>query len=211
MGKGALVSLHGHIIGCDAETGAIRHDKPDLLSAYGDVGAKNGSTVVAAEYGDGLLKKTILTCTALPIAISDDADTAQYGGVKVYDFPEGLILVLGALVTGNFTGYASLIDTFDGDVALGTVTASTGATLVSTEADIMISNALATAVAEVAAVAGVSSATQVTESAAVWLDGTATAKDMFLNFVIDDNVAHGAGTANYTGVIELLWVRLGDN
>ena len=67
------------------------------------------------------------------------------------------------------------------------------------------------AVAEVANCDSQSIATALTESGARWLDGTSTAKDMFLNFVIDDNAAHGAGTATFTGTISFLWSVLGDN
>lgn len=180
------------------------------LESQAGVGAAGHATITAREYGDGVVHKTVLTCTATPITIADDAGVAQYGGVKVYDFPAGLINTLGVVIDGALTGYASLIDTFDGDVAVGTVTATTGATLTGTEADIMPSVALTTAVAEVAVCDAVSVATALTESGARWLDGTATAIDAFLNFVIDDNAAHGAGTATFTGTITLTWINLGD-
>ena len=167
--------------------------------------------MVAKEFGNGIINKTVLTCTALPISMADDSGVAQYGGVKVYDFPEGMLCIHGAVIDGSFTGYASLIDTFDGDVALGTVTATTGATLVSTEANILQSVALTQAVNEVANCDAQSIATALTESGARWIDGTATAVDMFLNFVVDDNGAHGAGTATFTGTISFLWSVLGDN
>jgi hypothetical protein len=174
------------------------------------LGAKNGATVSVEEFGDGVMHKTVLTCTALPISIADDAAVAQFGGVKVYDFPAGLIMTLGAVIDGSLTGYASLIDTFAGGVALGTATATTGATLTGTEADIMPEVDVAAAVAEVAVCDAVSVATALTESGARHFDGTATAIDMFLNFVIDDNAAHGAGTATFTGTITIHWLNLGD-
>jgi hypothetical protein len=67
------------------------------------VGASNGATVSAAEAGDGVWHRTTLTCTATPISISDDAGVAQYGGVKVYDFPAGLICTIGAVIDGSIT------------------------------------------------------------------------------------------------------------
>lgn len=187
----------------------------DLDAPSEDVGgipAAVKAYITAVEKGDpaGVLHQTILTCTALPITVADDAGVAQYGGVQVYDFPAGLLMTMGAVIDGSVTGYASLIDTFDGAVALGTATATTGATLVGTEADIMPSVALTQAVAEVANCDAVSVATALTESGSRWLDGTATAKDMFLNFVIADNAAHGAGTATFTGTITVTWINLGD-
>jgi len=181
-----------------------------LPGAVNGPGTANGATVSAAEYGVGPLRKTVLTCNKLPIALTDEAAVAQAGGVKVYDFPEGLLLTLGAVIDGALTGYASLIDTFAGGVALGTATATTGATLVGTEADIMPEVDIAAAVAEVAVCPAVSVATALTESGARHLDGTTTAKDMFLNFVVDDNAAHGSGTAFFTGTISFAWMILGD-
>jgi hypothetical protein len=177
------------------------------------VGAKNGSTVVATEYGTGIVHKTLLTCTATTITITDDAGTAQYGGVKVYDFPEGMICTLGAVIDGSLTAgvTGTIIDAFDGDVALGTATATTGATLTGTEADILQSVALTQGVTKVANCDAQSVATALTESGARWHDGTATAKDAYLNFVIDDDATHTAGTATFTGTITLLWLSLGDN
>lgn len=205
---GAIATLHGIVLGVDQETGRLVRQADNL--ANGSVGAPNGSTVSAKEYGDGVLHKTVLTCTATPISILDDAAVAQYGGVKVYDFPEGLLFFHGAVIDGALTGYASLIDTFDGDVALGTVTATTGATLTGTEANLLQSTALTQAVGEVAVSDAVTIATALTESGARHIDGTATAVDMYLNFVIDDNAAHGAGTATFTGTISFLWSIIGD-
>ena len=202
---GATSSIRGRVLQVDNETGQIFR-----LNSRGN-GTSPVSTVVAKEYGSDVFHYTVLTCTALQISISDDAGVAQYGGVKVYDFPEGLLVTQGAIVTGSLTGYASLIDTFAGGVALGTVTATTGATLVSTEADIMPEVNVAAATAEVATIDAVSVATALTESGARWFDGTATAKDMFLNFVIDDDAAHGAGTASFTGTVKFAWTLLGDN
>lgn len=177
-------------------------------------GASNGATVSAAESGLAFIHKTTLTCTATTITIADDAGTAQYGGVKVYDFPEGMICNLGAIVTGTLTAgvTGTIIDNWDGDVALGTATATTGATLTGTEANIMQSVAVSAGASDKDGVVdAVSVATALTESGARWLDGTATAVDMYLNFVIDDDASHTAGTATFTGTIDFAWLYLGDN
>lgn len=205
---GTFVSLHGRIFGIDSETGQV------IVNGDAGNGAKNGSTVSVKEYGAGFLHKTVLTCTATPITISDDAGVAQYGGVKVYDFPEGMLCTLGAVVTGSLTAgvTGTIIDNWDGDVALGTVTATTGATLVSTEANILQSVAVSAGASDkIGVVDAVSVATALTESGARWLDGTGGALDMYLNFVIDDDATHTAGTATFTGTIELIWMMLGDN
>lgn len=176
------------------------------------LGAASAATIVATEAGDGVWHRTTLTCTATAITISDDAGVAQYGGVKVYDFPAGLINIQGAVIDGALTAgvTGTIIAAFEGGVALGTVTATTGATLTSTEANIMPEVSTTTAAAKIAVCDAVSVATALTESGARWLDGTATAIDMFLNFVIDDDASHTAGTATFTGTITFIWANLGD-
>jgi len=167
---------------------------------------------VSATESQGIWKRTVLTLTAVPIVITDDAGVIQFGGVKIYDFPEGLLNIQGAVVKGNLTAgvTGTVIAAFTGIVSLGTVTAATGATLISTQADILPSTALTQAVAKVSAVQAVSSATALTESGARWLDGTATAKDLYLNFKIADDATHTSGTASFTGTVEFVWATLGD-
>lgn len=189
----------------DAATGST------LVTTSG-AGTGNGATIVVKEEGGGVVRRTTLTCTATPITIADDAGVAQYGGVKVYDFPEGHICTLGAVIDGSVTlgTTGTIITTWAGGIALGTVTASTGATLVSTEANIMAEVNVAAATAKVATVDAVSVATVLTESAASWINGTGTAVDMYLNLVVDDDATHTAGTGSFTGTITFCWINLGD-
>lgn len=195
-------------------TEAITDHKGNALveKASANAGTKYGDTVAVSEKVVGIVHQTTLTCTATPITITDDAGVAQYGGVKVYDLPLGLIMTLGAVVSGILTAgvTGTIIDNWDGDVALGTATATTGATLTSTEADILQSTAVSAGAADkLGVVTAVSAATALTESGARHFDGTTTAKDVFLNFVIDDSGTHTAGTAAFTGTITLTWMNLG--
>jgi hypothetical protein len=181
--------------------------------AVAGAGISASAYTAVTEQNMGFLYKTTIKCTALPVTITDDANVAQYGGVKVYDFPEGLICTLGAVVSGALTAgvTGTIIDNWDGDVALGTVTATTGATLTGTEADILQSVSVSAGDADkIGVVSAVSVATALTESGARWFDGTATAKDMFLNFVIDDSGTHTSGTAAFTGTITFVWMNIGD-
>jgi hypothetical protein len=170
-------------------------------------GAVNGATVSASE-GSPKVQRTVLTLTATPVTIADDAGVAQYGGAgKIYDFPEGLVQVLGAVISGTLTmgDTGTFINTFTGVVSLGTAAAGTGATLVGTEADIMASNVVAAATAKVATIDGVST------GVAAPLDGTAGAKGVYLNVAIADDATHTAGTGHFTGTVTLSWIKLGDN
>ena len=176
-----------------------------------NLGAKNGASVTASEKM-GIMKHTRLTCIDTPITLTDDAGNGQYGGVKVYTFPEGLVNMAGAVVAGTFTTLTgTFIATFASVVALGTVTATTGNTLTSTEADVMQSTANAAAVTNAAVVKAGNTATALTESGARWLDGTTTPVPVFLNFLVTDDVSHTSGTAKFTGTIDMYWFNLGDH
>lgn len=187
----------------------------NTLEASGIVPQAAIPYVTVTERGDpgGLIHQTILTCNALPISLADDAGVAQYGGVQVYEFQQGLIASLGAVINGNLTlgVTGTIINTFTGKNALGTVTASTGATLTGTEATWLQETANATAVAKVAAIASHSIATDLTESGARWVNGTSTPAAVFLNFAIADDATHTAGTGTFTGTITLTWINLGDH
>lgn len=169
-------------------------------------GAVAGSSVTAAEAAP-VLHTTVLTCTARAVSVADDAGVAQYGGAgKLYDFPEGLILVHGAVVSGTLTlgTTGTIINTWSGVCSLGTAAAGTGATLTGTEADVMASNAVAAATAKVGTIDAVS-------AAPTMLDGTAAAKGVYLNLAVADDASHTAGTGTFTGTVTLVWSKVGDN
>lgn len=184
-------------------------DKQSELSEVGMVPSAVQGTCVATEYGDNAFHKTVLTCTNLPISLADDAGVAQYGGVQVYTFPAGLICTFAASVVGSLTlgVTGTIINTFTGVNALGSVTASTGSSLTSTEATWLQSTANATAVAKVAAISSVSVATALTETGGRVYDGRATAAPVFLNFAIADDASHTAGTGTFTGTITIAWCK----
>jgi hypothetical protein len=182
------------------------------LDGAGQVPAAVANTVVATEYSNGVVNRTKLVCTAVPISVADDAGQAQYGGVQLYTFPQGIINLHGAVLSGSLTMgvTGTFIDEFTGVIALGSATASTGTTLVSTEATWLQSTAMSTAAAKVAATAAYPVATQVTESGARWYDGHTTAAPMYLNVAIADDATHTAGTGTWTGTITFLWSCIAD-
>jgi len=179
-------------------------------------GAAAGTGVVATEYGgSGLIHKTVLTLTDHSIDMTDEAGVVAHGGEKIYDFPEGAILILGAVV--DLTVTADCVDgvntevnhNWNGDCALGTAVASNNNTLTGTEANILASFATNQAVAAVAQVKG-----QGSSVIATTLNGVATAADMYLNYLIDDsdqNIDGGNGAAlRSNGTITVHWLNLGD-
>lgn len=207
----ALYRWNCTVYGSGTAVATVKDATADLIGV-GESSA--AATVKAYEYTDGIARKTVLECNALPVTITDDAGVAQYGGAQVYDFPEGMLMLKGARVDGILTAgvTGTVIDNWDGDVALGTATATTGATLTGTEADIMPSAAVSAGASDKLGVVDAASvATALTESGARWLDGMTTAINMFLNFVIDDDATHGASTATFTGTVEFNWEMLGNN
>lgn len=185
-------------------------DKQAEIAEVGSVPSAVAAYVVATEYGDNLMHRTVLTCTDLPISLADDANVAQYGGVKVYEFPLGLISTLMAKMSGNLTlgVTGTFIDAFTGKNALGSAAAGTGATLTSTEATWLQETANATASSKVAAISSISIATQLTESGGRVFDGRSTRAPVYLNFAIADDVSHTAGTGKFTGEISFTWSKL---
>jgi len=193
-----------------ASGGKITFEDGATIETAAGVGAKNGATVTATEYGDGVLHKTVLTCTATPLTFGDEAGQGQYGGVKVYDFPTGAICVLGAVINGTMTLTAPVITTWDGDIGLG-VEAPTDHQDVANKTGLVLQKTSTTqAVARVATTDAVTAATALTEAGARWLDGTGTAKDLYLNLLVDDNAAHdNTITGAFTGTITFHWLNLG--
>ncbi len=192
---------------------------PRRIPVYSDNGMAPGVVpsavagyIVPDEAGSGVVNRTVLTCSAVPITVTDDAGVAQYGGVKVYTFPQGIVCLHGAVINGSLTlgTTGTIIDAFTGVCALGSITATTGSSLVSTEATWLQSSAIATAAAKVSVTNAYPVATQVTESGARWYDGSTTAGPVFLNFAIADDVTHTTGTGSWTGTITLLWSPIAD-
>ena len=182
--------------------------KNGIVSSTAGVGAKNGSTVSVYEEGDGIIHKTVLTCTATPISVADEAGAGQYGGTKVYDFPKGSILTLGATIDGAVTvSSGTIVATFDGDIGLGEAAPTDHAGGVS--GTILQATATTTAVASVETGDAQSIASDLTESPARTLDGTSTAKDLYLNLLIDDDASHTAAVLTFTGTITIIWAMMG--
>jgi hypothetical protein len=193
-----------------ASGGKITIEEGGVIETSAGVGAKNDASVTAAEYGDGILHKTVLTCVDTPLTFGDEAGQGQYGGVKVYDFPKGAIAVLGAVINGTMLLTAPAINTWDGDIGLG-VEAPTDHQDAANKTGLVLQKTSTTqAVAKLATVDAVSAATALTESGARWLDGTGTAKDLYLNLLVDDNAAHdNTITGKFNGTITFLWINLG--
>jgi hypothetical protein len=183
----------------------------DYLDGKGTLGAIPSVTgLTVEEHGVGPLRKTVLNFKDVAFALVDEAGVVAYTGKKVYDFPAGAILFLGAKADLALTKSSAGVNAdWDGDFAFGTVTASNNNTLSSTEANLIPSVPTPQAVAGATTAKGVSTSTECCKV----LDGTVTAIDGCLNFLVDD-ADHDVTTTPcnliVNGTLTFNWLNLGD-
>lgn len=165
-------------------------------------GAVNGTTVSAAQQATAVHTTTI-TCDDTPVTITyGGSGTNSVGGVKIYDMPEGRVLVLGVTVEDMTVAPVAAMGfagTDGGDFSVGTAVAS-GTSLTSTGADLCPSTSI-------------DAITNVTDSAlaaSAQFDGTSTAKDIYANFLVDaDDITNNA-TMTFDATVKVTWINLGD-
>lgn len=183
----------------------------DTLKCTGGVGAKNGATVSVIEQGDGNIHKTILTLAATPLPIVSVGSANGVGGVKLYDFPEGRVCILGTMADLSLAVAAGKQADFtdatpEGDVGIGTVAPANADAFGTDATDDDFATGTAFTMSAYAATAKCPS------EAVQQMDGTATAKDLYLNGLvdaadIDDDVST---EIEVTGTVTVVWVNLGD-
>lgn len=187
---------------------------PSLPVTSRDVGTKNGSTVSVVEYGNGILHQTVLTLTALPLTLRN---VQQGQGVKIYDFPEGAIVILGAMGSVAETTTSILADTLNTGVTynwgVGTITQANG-TLATTEQNIIqTTNGTASATINVAGASSKGVRNTIVSAAlgSGSFDGTSTPADVYFNVGVAtaDDIDADA-TTTWTGTITITWLFLGD-
>ncbi len=148
--------------------------------------------------------------TAMRITVTDAAGSGSSGSIKLFDFNEGVIHVLGS--RHNFTAFAegSALTTAAGDaafiIAFGSVAANAGdGALTSTEVDF---GAATDALTNTAGTT--TSATKVT-SIQTPLDGTGTAVDLYLNWSGTAATIDATSTFDITGSYTVWGVFGGDD
>lgn len=190
-------------------TGGKATATDDLEFLPGNVGSTAVATATAYEIAS-VVRQALITFTATPIVLADEAGVVAYGGLKIYDFPQGAIQILGAVadldVTKSSVGVSA---TWDGDFGIGTVTAGNNNALATTEQNILPTTSTPQAVDGVTTANGQSTITE----AGLVIDGTATAADAYLNFLVDDADHDVTGTACnllVTGTVKITYILLGD-
>ena len=169
-------------------------------------GTPNGATVTAVEGGSGLVHQTVLTLAATPITMRD---TEQGGGVKIYDFPEGRVLILGATASIAVTTTSILANTLNASVTCNYGVGSTtqaSATVATTEQDIVQVTAFTAS-----ATINVAGAVAKGAGALVALDGTTTPIDAYLTLAVAGATDIDANaTVTVSGTVRITWILLGD-
>lgn len=176
-------------------------------AAFTTLGAVAGSGVTGEAQGSGLMQ-IVVTFTNTAIALTDEAGVVAYGGLKFFDFAQGYVGIMGAVADLALTKSAAGVnDDWDGDFGVGTVTASNNATLATTEQNVIPTTATPQAVSGATTATGAN-------TAYVVLDGSSTAADLYLNFLVDDadhDVTSTPTNLIVNGTITLTAAFLGDN
>lgn len=177
------------------------------------VGAKEGVTTAiknaykVTERGTDTVHKTVFTFTDTPLTV---LDTGTGVGVKIYTFPVGRILPLGAAGSIALTTTSVLASTLNASSTmawgLGSVTQAGNTTLATTEQDFLQTTAItssATINVAGAAAAGVGLAV-VTPFA-----GVSTPTALFLNLAVATATDIDAdATVTVTGSANVYWMNL---
>lgn len=172
--------------------------------AQGGTPAGAGVTVEASQAG---YTKTVLRFEDTPITLADEAGVVAYGSKKVFDFPAGLVLIASAVADLAVTKSSAGVNAdWDGDFGVGSAAAGNNNALAGTEQNIIPTTATPQAVAGATTAKGIS-------TGGLQLDGTGTAADVYLNFLVDDADQNVTGTPCnliVNGTLTLVWALAGD-
>lgn len=187
--------------------GNVPKTKSETRAFFGRTseGAASGSGVSSSSSPG--TNKTVLTFKNTPLPLIDAAGVVARCALKIFDFPEGNIQIIGATANLALTKSAAGVNAdWDGDFALGSTAAAADAALAGTEANVIPSTATPQAVAGATTAKGLS-------TGGVLLDGTATPVDLYLNVLVDDadqDVTTTPTNLIANGTITVLWANLGD-
>lgn len=184
----------------------------DAIDSIGTAETVSGLSVV--EKGDGALHKTVFTLDEVAVASTDAGANGAQATKKLYTFPEGQIVILGAhqvyplgsleAVTGGDGGFS---DSSNFSIGVGSAEANAGVDLTGTEEDIC-------AAADVDLTTKTSNAIESGINASLLpLDGSSTAIPVWLNVSTLADGDHGAAAdvLNVSGTITIAWTVLGND
>ena len=164
-------------------------------------GAPNGTGVTAIESA-GVVHTTVvnLSATALTGVDNTDMQFAQ----KIYDSQDGSILIMGAVADFSIVGSGGVHTGGTGYWSVGT---GTVATMAGTDVNIIAKSSQFTLSSYAADLTGRSAAII---NSGTPFDGSSSAVDYYLNFLIDAAGWTTAGILTVTGTVTLTWCNFGD-
>lgn len=183
------------------------HESIRITDDTASVGDVSVTTVSAKQAQFGSFCTTTLTLDNVAQAITNGT---EYQSTKIYDFPEGRVLVLGVTATLKQKTTSALASTLNasstGGISLGTAAASNVA-LSSTMVDLLPETAFTSSATINVAGTAVTAAL----AASAHFDGTGTAKDVYLNTGYETTTdVDGNATQTISGTVVICWVHLGD-
>lgn len=174
----------------------------------GTVGTATSGTISLVDERAGSLYCSTFTLNAARVPITDAAGSGSHGTLKLYDFPEGYIRILGS--SQNYTAFAEGAALTGGagdavfEIGLGTAAIAAaadgalGATNDNIGTDINVTLSGGTATGKDG------TATNIMH------DGTATALDLNLNISGTAATIDATSHLDVTGTIKVLWAYMGD-
>lgn len=191
------------LLGTDNEAGT---NPGTLVSGVGAVSGVSGVSVSEVPGGTGV-NTTVITLSGVEQTVTNGT---EYQSTKLYDFPEGNILILG--VSGNVTQTttSTLASTLNasstGAISLGTAAAS-NVSLTSTMANVVPTTAFTSS----ATINVAGTAVDLASTAVAFANGMTTAADLYLNtgFATTTDV-DGNATQEFDGTIVVKWILLGN-
>lgn len=165
-------------------------------------GTKSGATVRADEKG-AVIHETTFTLTNTPLTLADDAGVGQWATVKLYDFPAGNIVTLGAVLDADIALTETWwVDTITGSFGVGSAPNTDASTIATTRQNIIPVTNIAALVAQAGPVTGQSTGSLHSAAAA------GTDLDLNLNIKIADNAAHCPNlVSNGTFGSDTVWTK----
>lgn len=204
-------------------TPTIGKSRPTGSNTVGTVVAKSGLSV--QEFGgNGIVRKTVFTLTAMAMTMTEISGTAEgFGSQQLYDFPQGRIKVLGCVSSLAFTTTSELATTLNGGSTcshgIGTTATVAGdagvlsGTMMNfmpgTGESVKAFTSSATINVAGATALGILAAVSAAQLGAI-VNGTVTAADLYLNIAAPTaNDIDADATLTVTGTIELTWINEG--
>lgn len=178
-----------------------RFTHEDAAIARTGNGVTNGATVSVVEKGNEIFHQSVITCAETPISVVGAAGDG-FGGVKIYTFPEGRILVYGVTASLQVDELESDLEdsTAGGNYGIGTAIVSDADLGDATDVDLCPS----TRIDPIGTAVGAALA------ASAHFDGTSAAKTVNLNLLIDDADIDATELVGMVGTVTITWVNLGD-